>query len=541
VAARRPPALKAIITVASTDDRYADDVHYMGGALLNMYMLSWASTMLVRNAVPPQPLFVGDRWREMWLERMEKTPPYIEAWVSHQRRDEFWKQGSVCEDYSAITCAVYAIGGWADGYRDTVFRLLEGLQCPKKGLIGPWSHIYPHFGQPGPLIGFLQDSLRWWDHWLKGADTGIMDEPPLRAWVQESVPPQTHYAEWPGRWVAEPAWPSPNIERATLYLTGANELAEAPAAEAALAVRSPLGNGVYAGTWCPFGLPGDWPADQRNEDGQSVCFDTPPLAEPMDILGFPEVTLTLSADKPNALVAVRLCDVAPDGASLLVTRGVLNLTHRDSHEFPEPLEPGRRYTVTVRLKSIAHSLPAGHRWRVAVSSNYWTHLWPSPEPVTLTLFAGDGCRLALPARAPRPEDADLPEFGPAEGSAPLQTEVLRAGGRTLSVDRDLVTGRIVVTDRTDGGLTRHVANGIETGSVTEDQHSLREGDPLSVATRCQRTIWLNRGEWRTRVDTLSTMTADAAYYHLTNALEAFEGEVRVFAKTWHSSIPRDLV
>jgi predicted acyl esterase len=513
----------------------------MGGALLNMYMLSWASSMLVRNAQPPQPHIVGERWREMWLERMEQTPPFVEAWVGHQRRDEFWKQGSVCENYADITCAVYAIGGWADGYRNTVFRLLEGLQCPKKGLVGPWSHIYPHFGQPGPLIGFLQESLRWWDYWLKGIDTGVMDEPPLRTWVQESVPPRTHYAEWPGRWVAEPSWPSPNIERTIYYLTGSTGLTESPADGATLTVRSPLATGIYAGTWCPFGLPGDWPADQRDEDGQSICFDTAPLSEPMDILGFPELTLTLSSDKPNALVAVRLCDVAPEGASLLVTRGMLNLTHRDSHEFPEPLEPGRPYTVTVRLNSIAHSLPAGHRWRVAVSSNYWTHLWPSPDQASLSLLTGEGCRLMLPTRLPRTEDADLPEFGPAEGSAPLKTEMLRSGGRTLKIDRDLVTGRIQITDRSESGLVRHVASGIEHGSVTQDEHSILEGDPLSIITRCSRAITINRGDWRTRVETVSAMTADAANFHLTNALEAYEGDVRVFAKTWHRSIPRDLV
>ena len=87
-AARRPPSLKAIITHCSTDDRYADDVHYMGGCLLAADALSWASTMLAFNARPPDPLVVGDRWGELWLERLERTPPFVEAWLSHQRRDD---------------------------------------------------------------------------------------------------------------------------------------------------------------------------------------------------------------------------------------------------------------------------------------------------------------------------------------------------------------------------------------------------------------------------------------------------------------------
>ena len=176
-------------------------------------MLSWGSTMLALNARPPDPAVVGERWRDMWLERLEGSPPFVDTWLSHQRRDAYWKQGSVCEDYSAIECAVYAVGGWADAYTNAVLRLLAGLPGPKKGLIGPWAHQYPHDGVPGPAIGFLQECLRWWDHWLKGQDSGIMDEPVLRAWMQEPVEPATFHAERPGRWVAEPSWPSAAIEQ----------------------------------------------------------------------------------------------------------------------------------------------------------------------------------------------------------------------------------------------------------------------------------------------------------------------------------------
>ena len=80
---------------------------------------------------------------------------------------------------------MYAVGGWADGYSNAVPRLVEGLSGPRKGLIGPWSHAFPQDGEPGPAIGFLQECLRWFDHWLKGIDTKIMDEPALRAWMQE--------------------------------------------------------------------------------------------------------------------------------------------------------------------------------------------------------------------------------------------------------------------------------------------------------------------------------------------------------------------
>ena len=206
VAANRPPALGAIVTLCSTDDRYADDVHYDGGCVASD-MLQWAASMLGWNGWPPDPEIVGERWRDMWLHRLREAPPFIDHWLGHQRRDDYWKQGSVCEDFSRIEVPVYAVGGWADGYTNAIPRLLEGLPGPRKGLIGPWAHAWPQAGPPEPTIGFLQEVVRWFDHWLGGVDTGIMDEPMLRAWIHEPVRPAACYTERPGRWVAEGGWP----------------------------------------------------------------------------------------------------------------------------------------------------------------------------------------------------------------------------------------------------------------------------------------------------------------------------------------------
>ncbi len=321
VAARRPPALKAVISMCASDDRYSDDVHYAGGCVLAVDMLQWAATMLTLCAQPPDPAVAGEEWRATWLERMERTPAFVEAWLGHQRRDEYWRHGSVCEDYASIEAAVYAVGGWSDGYSNAIPRLMAGLPGPRKGLVGPWSHAFPQDGRPGPSIGFLQECLRWWDQWLKGVDTGIMDEPVLRAWIQDELPPADQYTERPGRWVTEPEWPSPSIEARELRLPG----------EFPLSHRSIESTGADAGAWCPDGGQGDWPPDQRDEDARSLTFTFEPLEEPLDVLGFPEVELTLESDRPEALIAVRLCSVAPDGSSLLVTRGLLNLTHRDGH------------------------------------------------------------------------------------------------------------------------------------------------------------------------------------------------------------------
>lgn len=540
VAARRPPELKGVITLCSTDDRYNDDCHYQGGCLLGSDMLSWASHMLAINARPPDRRFVGEQWRKMWLDRLENSPPFIEAWLSHQWRDAFWKHGSVCEDYAAIACPIYAVGGWADPYRNTVLRLLANLSVPRKGLIGPWSHNYPQVGIPGPAIGFLQECLRWWDYCLKGVDTGIMDEPMLKVWMQNSVKPRSYYDVRPGRWAAEPSWPSANIQTRT-YALNNGLLEDTPAPEVQLDYVGAQHAGLDNGVWCPGGDLADLPGPQRTDDGLSLTFTSEPLDEPMEILGFPEATLTIAVDKPNALLVVRLCDVAPTGASTLVTWGLLNLTHRDSHEHPTPLEPGKRYTVTVRLTAIAHSIEAGHQWRVAVSPTYWPHAWPSPESVILSVFTGGESRLDLPVRVPRAEDQDLPEFESPEQSAPPEIEVLSPGSRERTMHHDVIRGKFRLTDCGGSGYQRIVESGIEFGSAYTNTYTIMEGDPLSASVRCDRTAKIGRGDWQTRVETSSVMTADAEAFHVTNTLDAYEGNVRVFAKTWNFKVPRDLV
>ncbi|NED89755.1 CocE/NonD family hydrolase, partial [Streptomyces sp. SID11233] len=234
----------------------------------------------------------------------------------------------VCEDYGAVRVPVLASSGWADGYSNAVTRLLEHLDVPRKGLVGPWSHKFPHLGEPGPAIGYLQEVVRWWDHWLKGEENGVMDGPMLKSWMQESAPPSTSYEERPGRWVGEPSLPSPQVEPRVHPLT-AHRIEEAEAADGApgdwLTVSSPLSVGQYAGKWASYNAPPDLPYDQREEDGGSLVFDSAVLAERLEILGAPTVELEFTVDRPVAQVAARLSDVAPGGASTRVSYGILNL------------------------------------------------------------------------------------------------------------------------------------------------------------------------------------------------------------------------
>ena len=200
LAALAPEPLKAVVSICSTVDRFADDIHYKGGVMLGENP-GWAATALSWFSVPPDPALVGEAWRDIWLERLENTPFLAERWVQRQVRDDYWAHGSVCEDYSAIKAAVLSVGGWHDGYRNTIAHLVENLDAPVKGIVGPWNHKYPHIGMPGPQIDFLGEMLRWWDHWLKGINRGVTADPAYRAYVMESVKPEVSFVERAGRWV----------------------------------------------------------------------------------------------------------------------------------------------------------------------------------------------------------------------------------------------------------------------------------------------------------------------------------------------------
>lgn len=511
VAARRPPALKAIVTLCSTDDRYRDDVHYMGGAKLNAGF-GWASFFFADMCHPPDPALVGERWRALWLERLHGLPLFFARWLEHPHRDAYWRHGSICEDYAAIECPVYAVGGWTDGYTNAIPRLLQHLSVPRKGLIGPWAHAYPHFARPGPQVGFLQEMLRWWDHWLKGRDTGVMAEPMLRAWMTDSHAPARHHEMLPGRWVAESTWPPAGRAPQRLFLTDAGLLA-APGPLAAREVCSPLGVGRHAGEWCPFGRGNDQADDQREDDAMSLPFETPPLGEAFEILGAPAVTLEIASDRPVAQLIARLCDVHPDGTSLRVSFGVLNLTHRDGSAAPSALAPGQRYRVRLQLNDCGARFPAGHRIRLAFSTAYWPMVWPAPETATVTILGGT---LELPMR-PAQADESLSPLPAPESAPPDEARAVRPG--------------VVRFDRI----------GLEVGGEARYSVDIQGDDPLSATAAMRRSLTVARDDWRIRVETTMRMGCTREAFHLEASVRAFEGDAEICRRTWDRSIPRDLV
>jgi uncharacterized protein len=543
VASHRPPALKAIISAYFTDDRYADDVHYMGGCVLAHEALSWSSYMLGLGALPPDPLYVGERWRELWSARLHDQPVFLETWLAHQLRDEFWRQGSIDEDFGALDCGVLLVGGWADGYTNGVDRALAGLDAagvPCRGLVGPWSHAWPEVSDPGPRIGFLQECVRWWDHWLNGADTGAMDEPLLRAWIQEPIVPSVRQLRRPGRWVSEAQWPSPQVSGRRLFPSADGALVRAnPTPGRRRVCGDPLA-GSDAGAWCPYGRPTDFPPDQRAEDGRALSFTTEPLREPVEILGRPIVTVELSVDRPLALVAARVCDISVDGRSLLVSRGLLNLTHREGHDRAVPVTPGESITISFPLDFAGHRFPVGHRVRLSLSPTYWPFAWPSPEPVTLDVVLGEVTVVTLPERRDvGGDEADAgapPSFAEAERAAPAAGETTAIAERTLA--RHAGTGEIRSTVVNDERSYLE-ATGLRFGERQVNTHALVDGDPLGARLEYHAEHYLERGDWRVRVVVSTSVTADSEAFTVTTERDAYEGDVRVHALRRAARIPRN--
>ena len=562
VAALDPPELKAIITVCSTDDLFVDNMHYMGGCLL-ADNLSESTTMFSVNSCPPDPELVGERWREMWLERLEGSGLWLETWLSHQRRDEYWEHGSVSEDYSAIRCPVMTVGGWADGYTNAVFRLLNHLKVPRLGLVGPWGHKLPHMGKPGPAIGFLQEALRWWDYWLKGRETGIMEEPLLRAWMQDSISPTTYYHERPGRWVGEAQWPSPHVRPLALPLSrGSLEPEGARPAEEELTIRSPLSVGLFAGKWCSYTAAPDLPHDQREEDGGALVFDTEPLESDLEILGSPTVELEFTADRPMAMVSVRLSDVAPDDKATRVTYGLFNLCYASCQQeqvdrlpegeraeqlissafhtryrSPDRLVPGRRYRACVHMNNIAQLFPRGHRVRLSVACSYWPLAWAPPEPVRLSVFSG-ASRLLLPQRPPQGIDAEI-AFEPPEGAAAERPAIIEPSHHNWLVHRDLASDVSTLEVIKDEGARRIEELDLDVTDRTWENYSFRDDDFQSLRGETRTERRFQRGDWMIRTVTRTVLTCDEACFYLHGELDAYEGQRRIFSRNYDRTIPRD--
>ncbi|MFZ8948295.1 MAG: CocE/NonD family hydrolase [Ilumatobacteraceae bacterium] len=544
IAARPTSRVDAVVSVASTVDRYATDVHYKGGCVLGTDMLPWSATMLCFDARPPTPSVVGDGWREQWIDRLERSPVFIHDWLAHQRRDDFWRHGSICDDFSALDCPVLIVGGLADGYTDTVARLMEGVgprDGDVRGIVGPWSHNYPLVGIPGPNIGFLQEIVDFLGEHLAldprpAPPQRASWEDPLRVWVQESITPDPARTEHPGRWVSESAWPSPGIVERRLAL-GDGVLGSSGEPGVVIEGSNEVTVGVRQGSWWGYAQPGQLPSDQRLEEPPAFSF-VGDATSATTVVGFPRVELRLAVDRPVAQVAARLSDVAPDGTTLQISRGLLNLCHRDSDAEPTPVPVGELIDVAFELDFTAHDLPAGHRLRLDLSTSLWPLAWPTPEDVRLTVEVGGQSALVLPVRND-PAGLAEPVFEPAEASE-VTARVTGGARQERTMTEDLGSGRVAIIDDSATGDLLLDELGTTMTSTALDRWEIVRGDPLSARVTCERTWSIDWAGHRAEVRTTSEMWCDATHFHTRDRLVALENDSEIFSSDRNSSHRRDL-
>jgi predicted acyl esterase len=533
VAARRPPALRTIISVCSTDDRYDNDVHYLGGSLLACYQSVWGSAMHANNTQPPDPAIVGDVWKDMWLARLHHNTHYAALFTQHQRRDDYWRQGSVCEDYSAIAVPALMVGGLQDPYTDAAFRLVAALGPDSKALVGPWAHTWPDRPGPGPAIGYLQECVRWFDRWLKGVDNGVDADPRIRFYVQDSVAADAFVRLRSGRWFGSDA--APGDAGAVLWPRSDGGLAASPGTGTA-SHSSPLLLGRGSRHFEPMGGLGDLPNLQARDDADALSFTTAPLTEDLEIFGQVVVRVRLASDKPNAFVFVRVTEVAEDGESYLVTRGNLNLTHRLGHdEEVAPVPVGEFLEYEIRLKHIAQHVPAGRRLRVSLSTSYWPWIWPSPERAEITV---DLARTFVTVPLLDPTLAvPLERTWEAPAIAAPPPVASEAGRQSWAWQED--ENPTVVVRSSSAPTTKHYPSGLSTVHETEIRYLLDPDDPLTAAVETFRRASFARGDWHVETIQRSRMTGDAMSFTVSTDLTARLDDVEIFAEKLSHRIRRD--
>jgi putative CocE/NonD family hydrolase len=529
-----PPALKAIIAVHATEDLYQDDVHYMDGII---HLDSWEMSQDLDNARPGAPDYAID---EAYFRDRFDTQPWMMTSKRQQRDGPFWDRASLKGRYDEIKIPTFFIGGWYDGYRDTLPRMLENLQAPVKAMIGPWSHAWPHDPYPEPGMEWRHEAVRWFDQWLKGVDTGIMDEPRFAVYVREWHPPGPYLDTAPGFWRWEAGWPIERIEDRVLYPQPNHTLSAAKPEATVHQLRCVPSTGMEAGG--PVMWWGDVAHDQRGTDAYSLVYDSDPLAGDTEILGLPRAVFQVSATATRANWFVRLCDVAPDGTVTQVAGAGFNGTHRDSARRPEDIEPGEVFPLDIEMHFTSWVFPKGHRIRLSVNNAQWPMLWPTPYPLTTSLFIGgaSGSHLVLPVVPPGP--ATAPEFLPPAPSPELPGfESMDVGtssgyGEVSSVDRNPQSGEVTVT-ATNTGASRYPwgteAYDETIEHRTSDDHpentSMRGRHRMEVTLKDRVLVW--------EAELSFTSDRENFYYRYTRRLE--ENGVLLREKTWTDAIPRD--
>jgi uncharacterized protein len=531
VAVQRPPALKAIVVRPANDDVYTGFTN-PGGCIRPWMFECYAPLMNALNFAPPDPALVGDRFAAIWAERLECSAPWSLGYIRNTLHGPYWRDQSLAPGYDLVQCAVLLIEGWADWYATEELRAFQRLNVPKKVLIGPWGHYYAEEKDafPGPRIDARCEYLNWFDRWLKGIDNGVMDEPPVTVFVRGWQEPSLLCLEDAGTWRNEAAWPPVRVRPTAMFLSGGGTLADGAGdvGSDSYAYRPSVGittgrRGL--GSTTPWAMP----IDQRLDEAFSLLFTTEPLREKLELLGEPLAVLHASSTAAVAYFHVKLCDVAADGTSRLITDGGLLATHRSSHDTPEGLTPGEVYPLCIPLRHCAYAVEAGHRLRVAIASAEFQNAWPTGEAAVNTVHRGGehASHVVLPVAPADLHPLPPPVFVPSPHALPAIETLARPEYR---FELDLVDDTVSCSLRApDGGRTSN-----------RSRYTVSNCHPARTVIASSATHVAVHPTLDIRVEaTCRTSSDEVSYTHLSQVRITVDGAEH-FSKSWSESVPRRL-
>lgn len=538
MAMRNPPALKAIIAIDATDDLYEDDVHYMDGIA---HVDAYEAGQDLANILPAAPDYVID---DAYVRNRFDTKPWMLIYKEQQLDGPFWDRASLNTRYDSIKIPTFLIGGWYDGYRDAVARMLEHMDAPVKAMVGPWAHSFPHDGYPKPQMEWRHEAVRWFDQWLKGEHTGIMDEPSFAVFVRRWYAPDVSLDEVPGEWRFEEGFPLARTEYRSLFLAADHSLRERASRAGSHALKYDPTVGMEGGG--PVMWWGDPTPDQRPMDDASLVYDCGPLEGDVEILGFPRVFLNAAADASLASWVVRLSDVAPDGSVTQVTGAGFNGAHRNSSQTPEALEPNREYPLEIELHFTSWVFPRGHRIRVAVTNSQWPMFWPTPYTMTTSLRLGgqSAARIVLPVipHEDRPAPAFLPPAVPAPALPGFGRLATTEGDTTTSgyaevegLERDEATGRATLVATNRGGSEYPWGQARTFEKIT---HTTDRNDPAHTSVATEYTESILVGDRDLRFEAILDFHSDLKNFYYVYTRRVFENGTLLREKTWNQTIRR---
>ena len=545
VAAHRPPHLATIIPIYFTDDRYTDDCHYRGGALRCYYDIgAYGAAMIGMNAMPPYPEYSGADWAQVWEEHLDNNTPYLLEWLAHQCDGDYWRPGSIRGRYNQIECSVFMIGGWRDGYPNPPLRTFANLDVPKRLLMGPWNHTRPPRAIPGPRIDYLAEVVRWCDHWLKGEDNGVMDEPPVQVYMQPFDAPRAARTQPSGYWRAERELPPPSNGGGTYFLGEGSLVPEAPTGDDVDEYEYCPTVGTTGGLWSggvPYGLP----TDQRPDEIDSLTYTSAPLYQPLEILGWPQVRVFVSSTAPVMAFVARLSDVAPDGTSALICSGVLNATRRNSMSKPEPLIADEIYELEFDLDATAWRFEPGHRLRLAICSADFPNLWPTPCRGVNRLYrdATHPSQLTLPLIPvrKRASGSTLPEneieFKP--GNEDVTVFALSPDKPAWQIVRDMLGNRVGLLMLR--GNTERVSASMEVNYESKLEVWACNDEPANVVATGNHYRRIIRDDGIYLIDSGSILRSTENAFHLTIDLSITINDLPHYQRRWVRSFDRQLL